>query len=149
MKKKRIRVVVLGVFLNRGRILVFQGSDKIKNETFFRPLGGGVEFGETSENALDREIKEELGLEIKDPRYLGALENIFVYQGEPGHEIVLVYDAQFADPKVYGKMDLRYVESDGEALRCQWLALEDIEKHNLRLYPQGLHQLLMSQMKTG
>jgi 8-oxo-dGTP pyrophosphatase MutT (NUDIX family) len=143
MKKNRIRVVVLGVFLNHGKILVFQGRDNIKNENFFRPLGGGVEFGETSQDALIREIREELGLEIKEPRYLGTLENIFVYQGEPGHEIVLIYDAKFVDPKVYEETNLNYVESDGEDLRCRWLALEDIERQQFRLYPHGLYQLLM------
>ncbi len=146
MKKNRIRVVVLGVFLNQGKILVFQGKDKVKDETFFRPLGGGVEFGETSENALIREIREELGLEIKEPEYLGTLENIFVYQGEPGHEVVLIYDAQFVDPKVYEETNLHYVESDGEDLRCQWLALEDVERQQLRLYPHGLYQLLMEKL---
>ena len=145
MKKNRIRVIALGVFLHEGRILVFEGSDKVKNETFFRPLGGGVEFGETSEEALTREIHEELGLEIKNPRYLGMLENIFVYQGEPGHEIALVYDAQFVQADVYLQKNLRYVESDGEDLQCQWLSLDKVEKKNLRLYPHGLYQLLLNQ----
>jgi 8-oxo-dGTP pyrophosphatase MutT (NUDIX family) len=148
MKKNRIRVVVLGVFLNQGRILVFEGYDPVKNETFFRPLGGAVEFGETSEIALVREIKEELGLEIRDPRYLGMLENIFVYLGEPGHEVVLIYDAQFIDPSIYNKMHPHYVESDGQDFRCKWLTLEEVEKKHLRLYPQGLYELLMANHKT-
>jgi len=147
MKKNRIRVVVLSVFLDQGKILVFQGSDKVKDETFFRPLGGGVEFGETSENALIREIREELGLEIKEPHFLGTLENIFVYQGEPGHEVVLVYDARFVDSKVYAEPNLQCVESDGEDLRCQWLDLEDVENQHLSLYPHGLYQLLRKQLK--
>jgi len=146
MKKNHIRVVVLGVFLNQGKILVFQGKDKVKDETFFRPLGGGVEFGETSENALIREIREELGLEIKEPEYLGTLENIFIYQGEPGHEVVLVYEARFVDPKVYSETNLHCVESDGEDLCCQWLALENVERQHLRLYPHGLYTLLTKQI---
>ena len=73
------------------------------------------------------------------------LENIFIYQGEPGHEIALVYDAQFVQADVYLQKNLRYVESDGEDLQCQWLSLDKVEKKNLRLYPHGLYQLLLNQ----
>jgi 8-oxo-dGTP pyrophosphatase MutT (NUDIX family) len=149
MKKKRIRVIALGVFYNQGKILVFQGHDLFDGDTFFRPLGGGVEFGETGENALIREIREELGLEIKDPRYLGTLENIFVFMGEPGHEVVLVHDAQFVDHKVYEATNLQYVEGDGEHMPCQWLALEDVEKKKLHLYPLGLYELLTDTIKKS
>jgi 8-oxo-dGTP pyrophosphatase MutT (NUDIX family) len=149
MKKNRIRVIALGVFLNHGRILVFQGHDPVDGDTFFRPLGGGVKFGETGENALIREIREELGLEIKEPRYLGTLENIFVFMGEPGHELVLVYDARFVDTKIYEETNLHYVESEGEEMPCQWLALEDVEKKKLHLYPLGLYELLMDTIEKG
>jgi 8-oxo-dGTP pyrophosphatase MutT (NUDIX family) len=149
MNKKRIRVIALGVFLNQGKILVFQGYDPFDGDTFFRPLGGGVEFGETSRDALVREIREELGLEIKDPKFLGTLENIFIYQGEPGHEIVMVYDAKFVDPKTYTETNLHYVEGEGEELPCHWLALEDVEKKKLHLYPDGLYQLLLESIKKS
>jgi 8-oxo-dGTP pyrophosphatase MutT (NUDIX family) len=146
MKKKRIRVIALGVFRHQGRILVFQGYDPFDGDTFYRPLGGGVEFGETSQEALAREIREELGQEIKDPKYMGTLENIFIYQGEPGHELVLVYDARFVDPMVYAKTNLHYVESEGEELPCLWLTLEDVKKKDLHLYPNGLYELLMDDL---
>jgi hypothetical protein len=45
----QIRSVSLCIFLNKNRILVFEGYDKIKGETFYRPLGSGIEFGETAE----------------------------------------------------------------------------------------------------
>ena len=149
MSKNRIRVVALGVFLNYGKILVFQGHDRVDGDTFFRPLGGGVEFGETSENALIREIREELGFEITDLKYLGTLENIFIYQGEPGHEVVLVYDARFVDPKIYSQTNLHYVESEGDEMPCQWLSLEDVEKKKLHLYPLGLYELLTDNIKKN
>lgn len=143
MSKNRIRVIALGVFLNNGRILVFQGHDRVDGDVFFRPLGGGVEFGETGQNALIREIQEELGFGITGVKYLGTLENIFIYQGEPGHEVVLIYDARFVDPKVYSQSNLHYTEGQGKEMPCQWLSLEDVEKKKLHLYPLGLYELLM------
>ena len=43
MKKNRIRPLAICVFRNRGRILVNESHDPVKDEYFFRPLGGGIE----------------------------------------------------------------------------------------------------------
>lgn len=45
--------------------------------TFYRPPGGGIQFGETSLEAARREMREEFRLEVDDPRLLGVLESIF------------------------------------------------------------------------
>jgi hypothetical protein len=42
-----IRPVALCVFRNNDGILVFEGYDDVKGETFYRPPGGGIEFGES------------------------------------------------------------------------------------------------------
>jgi len=63
--------------------------------------------------------------------------------------VVLVYDARFVNPKVYEETNLRYVESDGEDMPCQWLALEEVEKKKLHLYPLGLYELLMDTNEKG
>ena len=134
-----IRHVAICVFRDRGRILVARGHDDVKNERFFRPLGGAVEFGELAVEALRREIKEELGLEIKEPVQLGVIENRFEYRGNPGHEIVFVFDALFIDPNIYagGQVPICEPGWDGPA---EWLSLE--EPFAMPLYPQGLLDLL-------
>ena len=50
--------------------MVSEGYDKIKNQTFYRCLGGGIGFLETSQEALKREYKEELGINIDIGDYL-------------------------------------------------------------------------------
>ena len=42
-------------------------------------MGGGIEFLEKSEDALKREFKEELNIDIKVGKFLGISENIFNY----------------------------------------------------------------------
>ena len=76
---KRIRPLALGIFRHDGRLLVFEGHDPVKDETFYRPLGGGIEFGETGAQAMAREMREEIGAEVTNVRYLGLCENIFTY----------------------------------------------------------------------
>jgi len=74
---------------------VSRDYDSLKQDYYYyRPLGG-IEFGETSRDAIIREIREELSAEIEDVRWLGTLENIFTLDGEPGHEIVMVCHADF------------------------------------------------------
>lgn len=98
-KKPRIRVLTLGLFCQGDMIFVAEGRDAVADKTFYRPIGGAVEFGELAADALTREVDEEIGAAIEDVRYLFTLENIFTYEGEPGHEICLVHDARFVEPQ--------------------------------------------------
>ncbi len=134
-----IRHLVICVFRNGTKILVAQGFDDVKNETFLRPLGGAVEFGERAVDALRREMREELGAQIEEPVQLGVLENVFTYRGAPGHEVVFVFDARFADAELYNRPSLPLNESvwDGAA---RWIDLADPLPHPL--YPDGLGMLL-------
>ncbi|MGH2403262.1 MAG: NUDIX domain-containing protein [bacterium] len=83
MKSNTIRPLAICVFRDGENILVAEGTDDIKGETFYRPLGGAIEFGEYARDTLVREMREEIGAEITDLRYLGALENVFTYMGDP------------------------------------------------------------------
>jgi len=85
-----IRPLAICLFRHTDKILVSEEHDPSKGETFYRPLGGGIEFGEHSLDTIYRELMEEIGAEVKDLVYLGTLENIYVFNGIPGHEIVQV-----------------------------------------------------------
>lgn len=118
----------------------------MKNELFYRPLGGMIEFGEVAQEALKREIAEELGQEVINMRYLGTLENIFVYEGEPGHEIVLVYDAEFRNASIYGEDIVEGHEhvAGGLPYEAMWKSLEEFRAEGgPPLYPDGLLDLLL------
>jgi len=133
-----IRVKAICVFRNRGRILVGDAYDPAKQELFYCPPGGRVEFGESSEAALRREMREELGAEIKNPVLLGVLENLFTFNGRPGHEIVFVYDAELDQPALYSVDRFKAQESTGEAFNAIWLGVEAIGPDTPPVYPDGL-----------
>lgn len=143
MSEPRIRHLALCVFHHQGKILVNPFHDPVKQQSLFRPLGGGVEFGEKSLDAIAREIREELDLPIRNTRFLGTLESIFTYLGKPGHEVVQVYDAEFEDPTLYEKPWLEGQESNGETFSAVWRDSAALTREGV-LVPEGLHELLRS-----
>jgi len=72
MTTPRIRALALCVFHHEGKILVHRFYDPIKQQSVFRPVGGGIEFGETSAQAIAREVQEELVQSIHSVRLLGT-----------------------------------------------------------------------------
>ena len=137
-----IRPIAICVFRDGNRILVGDGYDPTKREVFYRPLGGGIRFGEASQVALRREIHEELGVEIENPRLLGVLENLFTFDGEPGHEVVFVYDAELKDPSLYQRDQFDGQESNGQPFRVRWIDIGSRGPNEPPVYPAGLIDLL-------
>lgn len=137
-----IRPIAICVFRNNDRILVFEGYDSIKNETYYRPLGGGIEFGESGEVAIRREIMEELHCEIEELKHLGFLENIFLHNGNAGHEIVMVYDGVLRTRRLYEQAEMEVEESNGERIRVLWKNLNEFGEGKSILYPDGLLALI-------
>ncbi len=125
-----------------------EGFESARNEWFYRPIGGGVELGEPAAEAIAREVREELGQEIAGIQQLGILENIFSYEGQPGHEIVFVFDAAFVDKSLYGRAVVDGYEVDREAtgkapaFKAIWME-EGLDSHRPGpVYPVGLLDLL-------
>jgi ADP-ribose pyrophosphatase YjhB (NUDIX family) len=75
-KKKEPRVVVSAIIRNGNKLLLVKEALESGKERWIFP-GGGVNFGESLEEALKREIKEELGMEIKVEKFFGFKEAIF------------------------------------------------------------------------
>ena len=140
-KKNRIRPIAICLFRQGDRILVHEGVDTAKGLHFARPLGGGLDFSEHSRDAVVREIREELGAEIKDVEQLGILESIYIYEGEPGHEIVFVYDAHFVDESLYAQTALMAQEGK-RVFEAHWRSLNELRGNPLVLVPEGLWQFL-------
>jgi 8-oxo-dGTP pyrophosphatase MutT (NUDIX family) len=140
----RIRPIVICIVRRGDLLLVFEGRDESKDETFYRPLGGGIEFGEYGETAVRREMREELGVELREVRYVGALENIYTAESRAGHEIVLVFEANLADERLYAVHEMVGHEENGRPFKVVWVPLGQFRTGAARLYPEGLLELLDS-----
>ncbi|MBW4559925.1 MAG: NUDIX domain-containing protein [Mojavia pulchra JT2-VF2] len=135
-KPGEIRMLVLGLIRDGDRIFVSEGYDPTKQSTFYRALGGGVEFGETSRAALEREFQEEIQAELTNIRYLGCIENLFMFNGRQGHEVIQLYQCDFADPKFYQLESLIFSESANHKHRALWIDIYRFKSSELRLVPE-------------
>jgi 8-oxo-dGTP pyrophosphatase MutT (NUDIX family) len=140
-KKKRIRSLAICLLRQGDRLLLHEGVDTVKGIRFGRPLGGGIEFGEHSRDAVVREISEELGAEITDVELLGIMESIYVYEGEPGHEIVFVYSGRFVDESLYQRESLTVTEGKRQ-FEAYWRSPQDLQEQSILLVPEGLEEML-------
>lgn len=134
-KPGRIRVLALGLITDGTRTFVSEGYDPIKQRTFYRALGGGVDFGETSLEALQREFQEEIQATLTNIRYLCCIENLFTFNGQAGHEIIQLYQCDFADPKFYQLDELTFNEGD-RAKKALWIDIDKAKAGHLPLVPE-------------
>ena len=141
MKPGQIRPIVISVFRDEDRLFLAEYHDPSSEERFYRPLGGAIAFGEHSRECIVREIREEMGAEITGLTYVGVIENIFFFDGKPGHEIVLVYEAHFVDSRLYDVESVRCRDNDGEFVAV-WKPMAELQAGKAPLYPEGLLDLL-------
>lgn len=135
-----IRPIALAAPRRGGDLLVFECHDPTKDQTFYRPLGGGIEFGETAEAAVRRELREELAVELLDVRQLAVLESIFHGFGRDGHEIAFIFGCRLANQALYER-DLIGEVLDDAGTKVMWRPLSDFGPQS-PLYPVGLADLL-------
>lgn len=134
-KSGEIRVLALGIIRDGDRVFISEGYDPVKQQTFYRAMGGGVDFGETSLAALQREFQEEIQAELTNIKYLGCKENLFTFNGKPGHEILFIYQCDFVDPKFYQLSELTFAEGQRKK-RALWVEIERFKSQELKLVPE-------------
>jgi ADP-ribose pyrophosphatase YjhB (NUDIX family) len=125
-----------------GALLVGETADPATGRVFQRSLGGHVEFGELASETVAREIMEELGMEIRVGELLGVLENHFEFNGIPGHEIVFVLAADFADPAAYELERYEFLDPVGAAITLPLVTWRPANATTPPLYPTGVERFL-------
>jgi 8-oxo-dGTP diphosphatase len=83
----RVRVRVCGICVQEDKILLIHHKGIGKKGSLWAPPGGGLDFGESAEQTLMREYKEETGLEVSVKEFLFVNE----YFDAPLHAIELFF----------------------------------------------------------
>ena len=138
-KFKEIRPIALGLAIKNNKLLVSEGFDKVKNETFYRCLGGGIEFLEKSSDALKREFKEEIGANIIIKDFLGVSENIFTYKGKNAHELILFYSIDILDQDYKEEYE---INDNSGRYKAKWIDIQEFKNKSKILYPEDVFKYL-------
>lgn len=91
MENQKPRLTSAALIMHNGKFLLAERNKKNYNGYWVIP-GGGVEFGETIQDAAVREIKEEINLDVDIVRFIGWKEIINL--PENYHRIVFFHLAK-------------------------------------------------------
>ena len=111
--KPIIQTKALGLAWRHGRLLaseIYRDDGTVKG---VRPLGGGLNFGESWRAALVREFQEELGVTVQLIGTPMMLENIYSHHGETGHEVLFISDVTFPKDAYQQDGPIEFTEDNG------------------------------------
>ncbi|WP_243230776.1 NUDIX hydrolase [Microbacterium sp. CIAB417] len=137
-----IRNISVGLPVKDGHVLVLCGRDRSLGQDFYRAIGGGIEFGERAEEALHREFREELDVTLDGSTLLAVSENLFTYEGEPGHEIAHIFAVASADLDALPLDAELEVLDEGSPVR--WVPVAELRDGVRPLFPSGAPHALFA-----
>ena len=106
----------------------------VEDEDGFYTIGGAIQVDEATEDAVVREVKEELGVASRAVQLAFIVENRFEQAGIHYHNIEFHYLVDLLEdaPLV--------MQEDTKQLPCRWIALDDL--HTVDLKPAFLKSAL-------
>lgn len=133
---------VCGVVQVGDKILI----DNCDNAPFWGYPGGHVELGESTREAVVREVKEETGVHAEIIKNLASIQLFFTREdGKPFHEIGFYYLMKAnIEPK-----DLTIEENDKGKLRkhqFRWVTKEELK--NLDVRPTELKEVILNDLEN-
>lgn len=123
--RKKIDVVILGVIEENKRYLLTKRIDDSsgKYDGLWQIPGGSLEFGESPEQTLKRELKEELGIDVRINK---MIPKIFSAVRENWQGILVCFLCSRKDKD-------KPIVLNEEASKYGWFGIKDLDK--LRLLP--------------
>ena len=131
---RRFTYRVVGVAIHDNRVLLHRAGD----EPFWTLPGGRAEIGETAEDTIRREMREELSTDVEVLRLLWFIENFFDYGSVSYHEVALYFLIRFPPDSKPMAQNVFELADGATTLRFRWVPLEGETLTNLPLLPPFL-----------
>jgi 8-oxo-dGTP pyrophosphatase MutT (NUDIX family) len=136
-----IRESALCLFRRYRSFLVAELIDPVTGKLLHRPPGGGLETGESPEDAVRREILEELGVRLGTVEALGPIDHVWFWKGREVRERAWVFLSDSACDERLSRGDTpEILEANGERIPTVWRPV-DVENAP-PLCPSTLARLL-------
>ena len=116
------------LIVEEGKLLV------VEDEDGFYTIGGAIQVGERTEEAVIREVKEELGVKAQAGELAFVVENRFEQAGVHFHNIEFHYLVDLLEDAPLT------MQEDERQLPCRWIALNQL--HTVPLKPGFLKTVL-------
>ena len=116
------------LIVEEGKLLV------VEDEDGFYTIGGAIQVGERTEEAVIREVKEELGVKAQARQLAFVVENRFEQAGVHFHNIEFHYLLDLLEDAPLT------MQEDERQLPCRWIALNQL--HTVPLKPGFLKTVL-------
>ncbi len=129
--RSRIRLVARGLAFRRGRTEILLVEGRTARDSRFHHLPGGeIAFMETGRQALIREFREELGLDVNPGDRLFTDEEIFPDgDGSGCHVVSLVYPVTL--PPEATDPDTLIVREGRRSYEARWYAIGDLDPRHV------------------
>lgn len=138
-----MRAIALCLLQHNDRLLLQEFWHEFEQYTYYRPPGGGIEHGERAEQAVRREMREELDTELEDVRLLEVFENLFRYGERQHHEIVFLFEARLVGERLLAN-DRIAINENGNLRTGVWMPIPRLRRQEVVLYPEALRNRLLA-----
>lgn len=134
--RQRFNYRVAAVIIDSGRVLLHRAE----HDTFWALPGGRVELMEPAHQAIRRELREELGVDVRIERLLWVVETFFEHAGAAWHELALYFLVELAPDAPLRQQPTCDGYEGPVRLIFRWFDLAGLE--HVRLLPSFLRTAL-------